>query len=968
MDKYIKELSIEYEGITIDNAYEEICDRNHNDECNSQSILSMYGNDPNVFMVHPLAIYEGMIWTPSLDNAFIYDVLISNPKTEKQMIPLPPGSAPSGMTILTEMDVVIGTEALMFLYNVKGVEAEKAAIWEEVFIKEMLEYVKTMNSLKVSFNAFTSRDIELAASTGQDTIFIILTFFILVTYAACLNYSFDLAKSKVYPALGGTSAACLGFVAGIGLCCWFGLPWVTTAMVTPFLCMGIGLDDMFVMVNSYTLAYMVERPKDRCAVCLRDCGLSITMTTTTNLLAFAVGAASPYSSIKNFCVFTGLSLFFGYIMALTFFFGILCIDAKREAENRICCRLRNPKSKKKKSYKTSPFPQGAHSSGNGENIRGSQLSAASLSTFSLVSFKARAVADRNRLRYTKKNALPSTSEVVPSTVIPAASPTQRMERGDEMKGFESDEFWEEPRGTVGRQWRMFFLYYYGQWLTHPVTKICVILFFIAFVAVSYNGFTKLPQGLELRQLAADTSYLQSFEDDLAVFFSKYGPQTDVFIQEELPWWKSEYRTNLKNMAKSLETAYYGIRVINPLELFYTSSYAPESLSASGDVEETAFITGLTNFLDDHRYKRFERDFSWNSSNSIVRSFRLTVLPKFYQGSKERGQFMQDMRNDVSKYPKLHATAYNYYFVFFESDLEILPSVIQNLSIAAVCMLFVALILIPKLQSGLLVVLTMAMIDVGLFGFMYYWDLQLNMITMINLVISIGFSVDYSAHICHTFTHCEGETRNLRAIEALVLMGTPVLHGAMSTQIGVVMLSLSGSYLFRVFFRMMTMVLVFGVSHGIIFLPVMLSLVGPMPKNAKKPNTEGDAEKTCSLPGPNIIGNSEKVVYNRADETAPPSEVGDDIPSSPGGATVSSQEISPNLIDDIEGKTVSTSRLGRVLSSEYNDETSLSTRNKRVSGSTNSMPGDRDLGAAAILDEAIRARIEGLGRKKSKNVM
>lgn len=45
----------------------------------------------------------------------------------------------------------------------------------------------------------------------------------------------------------------------------------------------------------------------------------------------------------------------------------------------------------------------------------------------------------------------------------------------------------------------------------------------------------------------------------------------------------------------------------------------------------------------------------------------------------------------------------------------------------------------------------------------------------------------------------------RAIEALVLMGNPLFHGACSTLLGILLLGLSESFVFSVFFRMMVMV-------------------------------------------------------------------------------------------------------------------------------------------------------------------
>ena len=64
----------------------------------------------------------------------------------------------------------------------------------------------------------------------------------------------------------------------------------------------------------------------------------------------------------------------------------------------------------------------------------------------------------------------------------------------------------------------------------------------------------------------------------------------------------------------------------------------------------------------------------------------------------------------------------------------------------------------------------------LFGLMYIWGVSLNSISMINLVMAIGFSVDYSAHIAHAFLMSEKRTANERVIEALSTLGTSVFMG------------------------------------------------------------------------------------------------------------------------------------------------------------------------------------------------
>lgn len=62
------------------------------------------------------------------------------------------------------------------------------------------------------------------------------------------------------------------------------------------------------------------------------------------------------------------------------------------------------------------------------------------------------------------------------------------------------------------------------------------------------------------------------------------------------------------------------------------------------------------------------------------------------------------------------------------------------------------------------------------------------------------------------------------------MGSSVFHGAASTFLAILPLSLASSYIFTVFFRMWFGIIVFGVANGFILLPVLLSFIGPLKEN------------------------------------------------------------------------------------------------------------------------------------------
>jgi predicted RND superfamily exporter protein len=94
--------------------------------------------------------------------------------------------------------------------------------------------------------------------------------------------------------------------------------------------------------------------------------------------------------------------------------------------------------------------------------------------------------------------------------------------------------------------------------------------------------------------------------------------------------------------------------------------------------------------------------------------------------------------------------------------------------------------------------------------------------MIELVISVGFSVDFSAHICHAYLSSSLRDKGSRVKEALELAGGPVINGSLSTILGIFMLVFSRSFIFQSFFKVIFMVITFGLLHAVLVLPVILS--------------------------------------------------------------------------------------------------------------------------------------------------
>ena len=232
----------------------------------------------------------------------------------------------------------------------------------------------------------------------------------------------------------------------------------------------------------------------------------------------------------------------------------------------------------------------------------------------------------------------------------------------------------------------------------------------------------------------------------------------------------------------------------------------------------------------------------NDDTGKIRGWRQTINPNSMDAIATDGpQYLEDIRRIEDDYGVGDVYSYSSAMLDYEQYVVFVKETALSIGLSIMAVFFVVMFITGSLPITILVVLAVVLVDLFLLGLIYFWDLTMNNIIVVNLVIGLGLSVDYSAHIAHTYLTTEipknlpekdkittnSEKRLYKSKVAISKMGSSVIHGGLSTFLAIVVLGGAKSYIFVVFFRLWFGIIVFGMSNGFILLPIIMSFIGPV---------------------------------------------------------------------------------------------------------------------------------------------
>ncbi|XP_078467452.1 NPC intracellular cholesterol transporter 1 [Lampetra planeri] len=673
--------------------------------------------------------------------------------------------------------------------------------WEQGFI----DLVKNYNNpnLSIVYSAERSIEDEINRESTGDVRTVLISYAVMFVYISLalghIRSIFTLAvDSKISLAMAGIAIVLCSVSSSLGIFSYAGIPLTLIVIeVIPFLVLAVGVDNIFILVQAYQRdeRRAEEKAHEQIGRILGDVAPSMLLTSTSETLAFFLGALSDMPAVRTFSLFAGMAVLIDFLLQVTCFVSLMGLDARRQEEGHfdiVCC------------MKTSVPPPD-----------------------------------------------------------------------------------ESQHGLLFR----FFKNLFAPVLLSECVRPVVMSVFVAALAFSVAVVNKIEIGLDQRLSMPDDSYVLTYFTALNRFLHS-GPPVYFVVEDGHDYLTLEGQNVICggvgcNNNSLVEQLYLAAQLPNYTRIGYAPSswiddyfdwVKPQSsccrvFNSTGDFCNASlpgpdcvpcrpltregkqrplgdnFTHFLPMFLSDNPSMHCAKGghAAYGSAVSVNGSHvGATYFMSYHTILTESGDFIAALRNARTiatnitaalgpTLPKYRVFAYSIFYVFYEQYLTIVNDTVFNLSLSLGAVFLVSILLLGlEVWSALTLTLTIAMILTDMLGVMWLWSISLNAVSLVNLVMCVGISVEFCSHIVRAFSVSTQPTRALRAKEALAYMGSSVFSGITLTKFGgIVVLAFSKSQIFKIFyFRMYLSMVLLGAAHGLIFLPVLLSYVGAPVNKAK----------------------------------------------------------------------------------------------------------------------------------------